>query len=443
MIKINSFLKLLTQKESFDTLILNANSYDGYLREEAIKSLGNLGNIHAIPTLLVRANDWVYQVREASLEAISQLLLDENAQILVTYLPEIYKLQNYERTSHTALFREIMNILLKNNNSMYLIEAIESDNFILSRLAFLLCVEHHITSNENLVKKGLMSKDMMLRIYASRLLSKLDKNYLEYFLDIAIKDKVMYVRREALEIMIEVLPSKGLSLSYIFLFDKNVSIREIAVKYLQKNQIDIESIFMKVLRDKNATILHLSCAIDTLGAMKITSSIDMIKEYFSHRSPSVRKACLEVLVSFSKEKSYPYLMQGLQDSSAKIAKKSSRLFLEYKYIKLEEILDIIEKVDYTHTLSSCLFVIRDINKWERLLLLLKYFNTSIIENKSKKFILENELKHWDFYSNKVITITKVTSIQKKEIILYFSKISSFLRKDNYEALSFTIRILSK
>ena len=438
------FLNLFTKNKSsgdFDTLIYKANSYNGYEREEAVKQLGELNNPMAMPILLLRVNDWVQQVRSASLKAIDKLLLNENAEIIVQYLPEIYKLQSYKRENHTELFARLLSFLLKEENSSYLVKAIDSQNIVLSRISFNICAKHQLLSTEQCVKKGLSSKDVILKTYAAKLLSSLKGKYLEDSLAIAIYDKFMFVRKEAFQIYLKKYPKKGLSFANKFLFDRSFTIREIAIRYLQKNNVNVEAIYVNVLKDKKSSILYLKCAIDELGYLGSTRTIFLIGNFITHSSSTVRKVTLEALVALKSSNSKEYLLQGMQDISAKVAKRASRLLVRNIVVDTEEIFQISKVSKYNHTLSFSLFSVRTINRWERLLFLLRLFDSTIVKDKAQKSILQNELRHWDTYFNQ--TCTQPTQKQIYNIISAYNKSNGLLEKDIFEILELTIHTLQR
>jgi HEAT repeat protein len=63
---LKRLLKSFQKQEGLDDLILMAEHWNGFKRENAVRRLGMLGNPVAIPKLIVRVNDWVPQVRRFS-----------------------------------------------------------------------------------------------------------------------------------------------------------------------------------------------------------------------------------------------------------------------------------------------------------------------------------------------------------------------------------------
>ncbi len=56
-------LKSFTKQEGLNDLLAMSRYWNDHKRENAVRRLGRLANPIAIPKLIVRANDWVPQVR--------------------------------------------------------------------------------------------------------------------------------------------------------------------------------------------------------------------------------------------------------------------------------------------------------------------------------------------------------------------------------------------
>ena len=87
----------------FENLVALSTSANGFRREDAVRRLGMLGDPRAIPCLIVRANDWVPQVRTAAFDALIRMLKSGNGDAFVTSLPQILHLQSCSRGDHTEL----------------------------------------------------------------------------------------------------------------------------------------------------------------------------------------------------------------------------------------------------------------------------------------------------------------------------------------------------
>jgi len=147
--------------------------WNGYKRENAVRRLGMLGNPIAIPKLIVRANDWVPQVRNAARESIEKLLMNKNAEAFVYSLPDIYHLQDCGRDNHNTLIDKIERFLTRTENRKYLISSIEMDEPSIARNALKLCIENSLIEKYKLVSICFEHNDVIVRNIASDLMQDL------------------------------------------------------------------------------------------------------------------------------------------------------------------------------------------------------------------------------------------------------------------------------
>src|SRR5262245_55917375 len=86
-------------------LLAETTSRSGYEREQAVLTLGCLRNPASIPYLVVRANDWVAQVRTAAYAALIGMLEPPFVRAFVAALPQIQHLMTCGRADHAELLR--------------------------------------------------------------------------------------------------------------------------------------------------------------------------------------------------------------------------------------------------------------------------------------------------------------------------------------------------
>jgi hypothetical protein len=114
---LNRLLSSFQKQEGLDDLLLMAEHWNGFKRENAVRRLGMLGNPIAIPKLVVRVNDWVPQVREAARKALLKLMTPKNAKAFAECLPDIFHLKTCGRDNHTQFIAEVQTYLLKDENA--------------------------------------------------------------------------------------------------------------------------------------------------------------------------------------------------------------------------------------------------------------------------------------------------------------------------------------
>src|SRR5687767_13043143 len=133
----------LIGQPGFDDLLAMAYSPNGFRRENAVRRLGMLGNPLAIPCLVVRANDWVPQVRAAAVDAITRMLKSGNGMAFVTYLPQILHLEHCRRGDHTELLQSVHAFLLRQENRDALLDGLASTDSRVARIVTRLLVRNN------------------------------------------------------------------------------------------------------------------------------------------------------------------------------------------------------------------------------------------------------------------------------------------------------------
>ncbi len=320
---LKKILATFSKQEGLDDLLAMSAHRDGHKRENAVRRLGMLGNPIAIPKLIVRANDWVPQVKNAAKQSLERLLTPENAEAFVLSLPDLYHLQNCGRDDHEQLINNVTNFLLEQDNITYIKSAIKNDNPYIARIAVKLCIEHSLMTKQELVSETLSHHDIVIRSMASNLLRDFTGQVLESFLQKAIQDPFMPIRREAFQLYLRVIPEKGLEIAHKFLFDRHSSIREIAITRLLKHNIDVELILIDILLSANQSALKIKCALLDLAYIGAKQPIQLITKFTNNALPSIRKSCLQALVKLVGEEAKLYLLAGLKDESAAARQESS------------------------------------------------------------------------------------------------------------------------
>jgi hypothetical protein len=247
----------------------------------------------------------------------------------------------------------------------------------------------------------------------------------------------MPIRREAFQISLRVFPEQDLAKK--FLFDKHISIREIAIKHLDK--IEVEIILNHILTSTGNSALKIRCAILGLADIGAKVSVPTIIKYSSNPLPSIRKASLQALVKLIGEEAKQYLLNGLGDKASSVAKESAHLLKQLKIILSTEVLfNIVETTNLSHTLMVCISVSKIINKWDRLIFLLSLL--PILKDSTDAIILENGLFKWNLNFNS--SSSQASRTQIEQLNFKYSQCQQFLyhiKDENRLLLDFTMKEL--
>jgi HEAT repeat protein len=435
---LNKILKSFATQEGLSDLLGMSESHDGYKRENAVRRLGMLGNPIAIPRLIVRANDWVPQVREAAKRSLLQLLKNENATAFIISLPELHHLQKCGRDDHSELISKVTQFLVLPSNNSHVKSATESTDPFVARIAVKLCQEHALLNKQELMEKCLSHKDVVVRKIAAFQLREFNGAELVSYLEIAIKDPYMPIRREAFQIYAKINPEAGLAMAHRFLFDKSVSMRDLAIFYLKKNSIDVSQEFKNILESQIQSTLKVKCAILGLAMLNDKQYSALIVGFTRHNLPAIRKVSLQALVKLTGQLAKSFLLVGLKDESPNVTNEAARLLCKYYIVlSIEELEEVIEYSSYEHTLPACVSCTRIFNKWDRLIALLILYRFVMNHDAFKAELIEKELFRWnaDFNrSSSQLTREKVVKLRDE-----YAKCNELLQDDQFTSLRFTLK----
>ena len=410
---------------------------NGYRREKAVQKLGVIGDPLTIPILIIAVNDWVFQVRKAAREALLKMCSAENIEVFILNLPNIYHLKECNRDKHERFISSIVNYLLQDENIQYVKKAIHHNNRYVARIAVQLCIENSLIEKQELIIKCLEYKDVIIKNLMVNYLHEFSGDTLELLLEKSMQNSFMPIRREAFQIYLRVMPKKGLKIANNFLFDKNPSIREIAIYNLSKNGIKVEEILLNIIKSNKADTLKIKSAILGLAYLNIKKAIPQIEQLCNALFPSIRKVSLQALSKLIDYESKPFLIQGINDQSPRVAKESARLLNKLKIqLSADELFDIINKSHYKHTIKVALLSSKVANKWEKLIFLIgcSWF---FIQNKTAiPNILQSELINWNSNFNR--SNSQPSLLQKQRILTEYNQCKQEFKNRGWLFLEFTI-----
>jgi len=410
---------------------LSKHSY-GFKREKAVVWLGNSGQSSVIPTILLRCNDWVEQVRTAAKEALLKLAVSNNAKAYIEILPDLYHLQHCGRENHQSFIKAIEKFLILDKNKHYLIEGIKSENLKLSKLCFSLVLDNSLLDAEEILSFGQENENVSIRLKCFDLISKLDGKSRDKALSIAVKDKYMPVRRGALNYLIQDGFTDELLKPY--LFDKHSSIREIAIKNLQ--YLDLKNIYVEEL--KSNLVFRVCCSIWGLGALRDLESLSKIESLLTSPFPSIRRHCLITITRLKGMDAENIVLKSLVDESPKVAKEASRLAAKINIIlSADELLKLYKTSHHYHSLISCASILKRMNKWERLIFTLNLLNNDNSNESIELKQIQNEIYFWNNDFNRVLS--QPTRKQIETIKQLYGKYSNTLNKESNVIIQFTLK----
>lgn len=420
----------------FENLVALSTSSDGFKREDAVRRLGTLGDTRAIPYLVVRANDWVPQVRAAAFDALVRMLKSGNGNAFVASLPQILHLQSCSRGDHTALLEAIHEFLLREQNRDVLLAGMESPDSRVVRIVIRLMVDQQLMEPAELVTKGLAQSDVLVRSIVVNVLQRLTHDEFERLAHEALRDTYMPVRREVFQQLLRRLPKQGLVAARNFLFDRSASIREIAVQHLLSVGEPVDEIYADALRKDPGRAAVVKCALWGWALMNKVTRAEQVRQFLVSPIPAVRRAALSSIGRLLRIEAGPYLKNALADSSPAVCNEAARLIRTIGVAPgIETLMSIATSSGLTHVAYACCRVARDSNKWDWLRFVLGVYGSSACEISSEAFSREIDAWEWQFNRRHA----QPTPHQLEEVVKMFVASRDRLSAGRAQLLAFTLR----
>ena len=434
---LKRLLKSFQKQEGLDDLILMAEHWNGFKREDAVRRLGMLGNPVAIPKLIVRVNDWVPQVREAARKALLMLMAPKNAKAFAESLPDLFHLRTCGRDNHAQFIDDVLEYLLKVENVDCIREVAFSLEPKVARIAVRLCFDYALLDRDELVAKCLSHPDVLVRNIAADHLREISGANLDALLKLAIKDPYMPIRREAFQIYLRHSPEQGEVIANTFLFDRHVSIRELAIIHLLRKGGDVRGLYSSEISNGSQNISRRKFSILGLAYLDAKEEIPSILQYLNNKSPGIRKSSIQALEKLMGDESKYFLLSALDDLSPGVAKESSRLIAKRKFkFGSHEINEAINIQGHPHTLALVMRAMRKSNKWERLIFLLRVMIDVTDDDPSNNGVVQSELAVWDADFNR--SSSQPSAMQIQMINRDYANCSSFLNEVQKRSIEFTL-----
>ena len=347
----------------------------GYVREAAIKRLALETSGAELPFLLLRANDWVANVRDAAYDAIRARLKPDYARSFIRNLALVSRLEQAGRSDHQPLIQSIYQLLQSAECRAALLESLESDDRFIKRACFKLALSSSEADLPEVVRKALNQKDTVVRMWAAqRVSSAFTGAELDPFLTLMKHDKFTPVRREALRILVQQNSPVLLAELRAALLDAHASMREEARYHLRKlDTTDVAAFY----RDHLLTGEVLYSVISGLGETGATSDDQFIVPYTSHHQSKIRGAAIQALAKLNRNAHVGLFIEALTDPVPHVSRQAlNALADKASAINGEPLWEIFRSATHAHVKRNALSLMARLGKWDSIYYLLKALHDS-------------------------------------------------------------------
>lgn len=234
------------------TVLANANpetdwpgwsrSYNGYVRELAVRMLAHRRSAEALGVLLTRANDWVPAIRVQALQGIEDYLADEQVSLVLQNLPQLLVLSRQQRGDHRSLLQKVQSLLARPEHAAEVKAAWFGLRGQASRLLFRVLAEGD--GSAALLEQALRHPDPVVRTLAVDAARKQPIATRQALLQTAMTNASATVRGKALRLLMKesMAPLEALERG---LLDSSASVRSIALWHAPREGIEPAQVLLQ------------------------------------------------------------------------------------------------------------------------------------------------------------------------------------------------------
>ncbi|MFT3902137.1 MAG: HEAT repeat domain-containing protein [Niabella sp.] len=363
---IDFYSQNFSQQECLTLYSIATLNSSGYVREEAVKRLGETNNEKAIQFIVYRLADWVQAVRQTALKSIENFKKPEFINALVNNLTIFEWLQKVERTDLSSVHSDIMNFVVIKNKSFVI------ENFKTFSDRTRIVIAKQITNSTSIeldeLKILLNDKHFLVRNFALLHFDKLTQNEIDKLL----KDKSARIR---LQTLYNLKGREDFSkIAYTLLADNSASIRDFT-RYTLKNSItDFPQIYNDNLKNRVNIIGSLSGLAETNGK----DFVESIVPYLTDTKIKIRKTAFLALKQLDNDKAYDFALQNLDSeyigirniiieyfsntATNEVLQKAREIYVNGQYELKKSMLKLFSKVGKWTTIADIMIGTIDENE---------------------------------------------------------------------------------
>ncbi len=289
----------------------------GYVREAAVQRLSLMDDGAELPPLLLRANDWVPQVRARAVDALHARRVEAYAPHWVRSLALVLHLRQCGRQDHRPLVDGVLALLRAPAAREHVRGGLASPEGTVRRACFRILLEGEGAGLPALLRDALGSEDAMLRLLAAQAAAKLDEAALAELLPRMLADSFGRVRLTALRLGAERVGAAVLPALRQSLLDRSPTLRADARAALQRLEpTDFAAFYRGHVREGAA---HLPAAVAGLAETGGAEDVDLLAPLLDDARPRVRAASVRALARLAGDAAIPALVRAVGDASPAVS----------------------------------------------------------------------------------------------------------------------------
>ncbi|MGC3992293.1 MAG: hypothetical protein QM796_21865 [Chthoniobacteraceae bacterium] len=355
-------------ENDFGPLALASMHANGHVREAALRLLAGRNDGRELPYLLVRLNDWVEPIRDATRQFVSMRIQLGYAAHFLRCMPLVIRVEQGQRGQHAWLLQAISDLFNHPQASEVLKQGLHSTDRNTRRACQRMVVDGGNPLAATILTAALDAPDSMERLWAAKqLLAAADWPAVRELQAKLLRDPFMPIRRLFLTAIVSHHYPDGDDFLKGALLDRHFSIREFARFYL-KDRFDVADFYRHAI--PASTGIKLASAIHGLGECGKITDLHDLGTFFSSPEVRIRKAVVVGSGNLDAEQARDLLLKALTDISPTVSAEASKALAPLAHGLRRELASLLSEHPQPSVRKNALRLISRLSKWERLPLIL-------------------------------------------------------------------------
>lgn len=418
----------ITEEEKCCILGIASFHPNGYFREKAVEELARINNSKELTYLLIRYNDWVYQVRSRTEDALLDRYTYKNIKNIIDNLPLLFRLERLGRHDNSKVLKMAFNII-KRISSDDIIYGLESNETEVRYYCYKILIDAKAISSSYTLKLIMKETNPYTRIRSLNAIKK-DISYKDFD---NIKDELKNDNYFAVRVIYLELLNKFTEINVEALkdslLDGHISVRETA-RFLLKENITCYSKFYKNALNNNVKIYG---AIQGLGETGRDEDSKYIFRFLEHKRSKIVQVTIKALIRLNTD--IDVIMPYLNDERQGISKTVRHLICKNRIlVDSDKLYNMYKCSTMFHVKKNTAILLCRLDKWAALNYIIEICSSSDILISS---IGKNALSKWFIFFNKSFTVPS-----NKQIIRIKNSLERFgpyINEEDIEALLFILK----
>ena len=336
---------------------------NGYVRHEAVRFLSRVNSGSELRFLLIRQNDWVKSIAEDAQAMVLAKLDSGYLEHFVRELDLLVHLLGCERQDLSGTVAKFVDLLTEPEHRDFLGRAIKRASGRTGRTFVRLLLERKGDHLVRTVRGGVSSDDPIVRTICLQHANQcLEREECLAITSRLVSDKFAPAREAAYELKASLSPSAEKVWKQC-MFDKSRALRETAIFYLCKLNVDVDDLYRQELsRSKNSLP-----ALSGLVSCGDASDVPTLKDYLNAEFPSRRAEAVRGIGRHAGQSEKLGLQKMLLDRSTRVVRATfNQLVPIAKSIDSDRLFGWIRECPSPIGVESILRLLMESGRWESL-----------------------------------------------------------------------------